>query len=50
MRFVRFSAGTNVNIKTLCGPGVDPHSYNASTNDVQAIANADAVFFNGFSS
>ena len=42
------SAGTNVNIKTLCGPGVDPHSYNASTNDVQAIANADAVFFNGF--
>ena len=22
----KISAGTNVNIKTLCGPGVDPHS------------------------
>ena len=44
----KISAGTNVNIKTLCGPGIDPHSYNASTKDIQAIANADAVFFNGF--
>lgn len=44
----KISAGTNVNIKTLCGPGVDPHSYNASTKDIQAITDADAVFFNGF--
>ena len=44
----KISAGTNVDIKLLCGPGVDPHSYSASTNDVQAIADANAVFFNGF--
>ena len=44
----KISAGTNVEIKQLCGPGVDPHSFSASTNDVQAIASANAVFFNGF--
>ncbi len=38
----------NHEIVQLCGPGVDPHSYSASTKDVQAIANAKAVFFNGF--
>lgn len=38
----------NHEIVQLCGPGVDPHSYSASTRDIQAISNAKAVFFNGF--
>ncbi len=38
----------NHEIVQLCGPGVDPHSYSASTKDVQAISDAKAVFFNGF--
>lgn len=42
------SAGTNVNIKLFCGPGIDPHSFSASTNDVQAMSEADAIFYNGF--
>lgn len=44
----RISAGTDVEIKLLCGPGIDPHSYAASTSDVRAMAEADAIFFNGF--
>ena len=44
----RISAGTDVEIKLLCGPGIDPHSYAASPGDVKAMANADAIFFNGF--
>ena len=40
--------GTQTQIKVLCGPGVDPHSFAASTSDVQAMADADAIFFNGF--
>ncbi len=40
--------GTNAEIKLLCGPGVDPHSFSASMGDVQAMADADAIFFNGF--
>ncbi len=44
----KISSGADVDIKLLCGPGIDPHSYSASTKDVQAIANANAVFFNGF--
>ncbi len=44
----RISAGTGAEIKLLCGPGVDPHSYSASTKDVQAMATADAIFYNGF--
>lgn len=44
----RITEGTGVEIKLLCGPGIDPHSYAASTGDVQAMADADAVFYNGF--
>lgn len=35
-------------IKLFCGPGVDPHSFAASTNDIQAMKDADAIFYNGF--
>ncbi len=40
--------GTGAEIKLLCGPGIDPHSYAASPGDVQAMADATAIFYNGF--
>ena len=40
--------GTAVELKLLCGPGVDPHSFSASTNDVQAMMDADLIIYNGF--
>ena len=42
------TAGTGTTIKLFCGPGVDPHSFSASTNDIQAMKDADAIFYNGF--
>lgn len=42
------TAGTNVEVTLLCGPGVDPHSYSASTADVTAMAQADLIVYNGF--
>ena len=39
---------TNVKVKLFCGPGVDPHSFNASTSDVQAMPDADLILYNGF--
>jgi len=42
------TAGTGSTIKLFCGPGVDPHSFSASTNDIQAMKDADAIFYNGF--
>ena len=44
----RISDGTDVQIKLLCGPGIDPHSYAASPGDVRAMSDADAIFYNGF--
>ncbi|MEM1451021.1 MAG: zinc ABC transporter substrate-binding protein [Planctomycetota bacterium] len=40
--------GTDVELQLLCGPGVDPHSYSASTRDVLAMDRAAAILFNGF--
>ncbi len=40
--------GTEVSLTLLCGPGVDPHSYSASTNDVKAMESADLIIWNGF--
>lgn len=42
------TAGTGTTIKLFCGPGVDPHSFSASTKDIQAMKDADAIFYNGF--
>lgn len=39
---------TDCTIKLFCGPGVDPHSFAASTNDIQSMKDADAIFYNGF--
>ena len=33
---------------TLMGPGVDPHAYKATQQDVKHLRNADIVFYNGF--
>lgn len=44
----RITAGTEAKIKLFCGPGVDPHSFQASTNDVQAMLDADLIIYNGF--
>jgi manganese/zinc/iron transport system substrate-binding protein len=32
---------------TLMGPGVDPHAYKATQQDVKHLLNADIVFYNG---
>lgn len=42
------TASTGASIKLFCGPGVDPHSFSASTNDIQAMKDADAIIYNGF--
>ena len=34
-------------ITTMVGPGGDPHTYQPSTRDIQAILEADAVLWNG---
>ncbi|MBA2443441.1 MAG: zinc ABC transporter substrate-binding protein [Rubrobacter sp.] len=39
--------GDEVEVTGLMGPGVDPHTYRASQGDVQALQEADAVFYNG---
>lgn len=42
------TAGTEIELKLLCGPGVDPHSYSASTKDVLAMERSKAIIYNGF--
>jgi manganese/zinc/iron transport system substrate-binding protein len=44
---VRQVAGDRVDLTTLMGPGVDPHLYRASEGDVQTMAEADLVLYNG---
>lgn len=44
---VRQIAGDRVELTTLMGPGVDPHLYKASEGDVQRMAQADVVLYNG---
>ena len=39
--------GERVQVKGLMGPGVDPHLYKASEGDVQRMAEAQIVFYNG---
>lgn len=40
-------AGDRVHLSTLMGPGVDPHLYKASEGDIQRMAQADWVLYNG---
>ena len=39
--------GRRVDVTALMGPGVDPHLYKASEGDVQLLAGADLIAFNG---
>ena len=39
--------GDHLNVKTLMGPGVDPHLYRGTLIDTQKLNSAGAVFYNG---
>lgn len=39
--------GDRVEVKSLMGPSVDPHLYNATHSDIQKIEDAHLVFYNG---
>lgn len=41
--------GECVAVTNLMGPGVDPHLYQASAQDVQTFQDADAIFYSGYS-
>lgn len=44
---VREIGGTRVSVKSLMGPGVDPHSYQPTPSDLRALQDADVVAFHG---
>jgi manganese/zinc/iron transport system substrate-binding protein len=44
---VQVIAGETATVTTLMGPGVDPHFYKASKGDVERLAGADIIFYNG---
>lgn len=44
---VRGVAGDRVQLKTLMGPGVDPHLYKPTADDVTLLSKADVIFYNG---
>jgi len=39
--------GGRVEVTGLMGPGIDPHVYKATAGDVQAMEQADVIFYNG---
>ena len=39
--------GEHITVKSLMGPGVDPHLYKATQGDLTALKNADAIIYNG---
>ncbi|MBB6451753.1 manganese/zinc/iron transport system substrate-binding protein [Salirhabdus euzebyi] len=39
--------GDHVDVKSLMGPGTDPHLYKAAHSDVEAMEEADIIFYNG---
>ena len=44
---VRQVGGEQVQVTQICGPGVDPHLYKATRDDVQTMMNADMIFYCG---
>ncbi|QDT63479.1 metal ABC transporter solute-binding protein, Zn/Mn family [Calycomorphotria hydatis] len=40
-------AGEHANVKSLMGPGIDPHLYQPSRGDALALQQADVVFYSG---
>ncbi|MDP8943339.1 MAG: zinc ABC transporter substrate-binding protein [Actinomycetota bacterium] len=43
----RVVGGDRVEVTGLMGPGVDPHLYKASAGDVDALRDADVIFYGG---
>ena len=39
--------GDRLEVKSLMGPSVDPHLYQATHGDIQTIEKADVIFYNG---
>lgn len=39
--------GEEANVKSMMGPGVDPHLYKASQGDLKLLTNADIIIHNG---
>lgn len=39
--------GDRLEVKSLMGPSVDPHLYQATHGDIQTIEEADVIFYNG---
>jgi len=39
--------GEHVQVETLMGPGIDPHLYVATESDVELLAEADLILYNG---
>ncbi|MCL4862920.1 MAG: zinc ABC transporter substrate-binding protein [Caldilineaceae bacterium] len=44
---VQIVGGEHIRVRGLMGAGVDPHLYVASEGDVEALQNADIIFYNG---
>lgn len=44
---VKHVGGELVQVEQVMGPGVDPHLYKATRDDVQSIMDADVVFYSG---
>lgn len=40
-------AGNHATVRTLIGPGVDPHLFKASHGDLKKLTSSDIVFYNG---
>lgn len=43
----RIIGGDAVMVEELMGPGIDPHLYKASPRDMELLANADLILYNG---
>ena len=39
--------GDSIRVKSLMGPGVDPHVYKATQGDIQSLSQADMILYNG---
>jgi len=46
---VKNIVGEQVKVESLMGPGVDPHLYKATQSDLEKLAEADVIFYNGLS-
>jgi ABC-type Zn uptake system ZnuABC Zn-binding protein ZnuA len=45
---VKNIGGDKVDSKSICGVGIDPHTYKAKPNDPRLVSESDIVFINGF--